>query len=62
MTAKDPGAIHIKAVQKPSTPKKRKFQAEMLGYSIGIYVDKQIPTSQIGKRIIIDIPDIDLGL
>jgi hypothetical protein len=56
------GEYHLKAVQKKSTPKKRKFHCEELGYSIGVYIDKLIPTSKIPKRIVIDMPDIDLGL
>jgi len=52
----------IKATQKPSTKRKRKFQADKLGYSIGIYIDKQISTSDIPKTITIELPDIDLGL
>lgn len=52
----------IKAKQKPSTKRKRKFQAEVLGYSIGVYIDKAVSTSDIPKVIHIELPDIDLGL
>ena len=52
----------IKAEQKPSTKRKRKFQAEVLGYSIGVYIDKVVSTSDIPKKITIEMPEIDLGL
>lgn len=56
------GEKTIKAEQKPSTKRKRKFQAEVLGYSIGIYIDKAVSTSDIPKKITIELPNIDLGL
>jgi hypothetical protein len=34
----------------------------VLGYSIGIYIDKAVSTSDIPKKITIELPDIDLGL
>jgi hypothetical protein len=41
---------------------KAEQQAEVLGYSIGIYIDKAVSTSDIPKKITIELPDIDLGL
>lgn len=56
------GEMELKAEQKPSTPRKRKFQAEKLGYSVGIYIDKLISTSEIPKKIVIEIPEINFKL
>jgi hypothetical protein len=49
------------AERKLDTAKKRKYQAEALGISVGIYIDKLLKPGEIPDQIIIQLSPIEGG-